>query len=104
VVGWNPIYAELQPLDVYDNVWLNHYPKEPWIAAASVARLTGDIEAGKAFNHLLAAAVFLIALSYLLPKMQLKYWQAGLLALFLAANPVSMYHLYPGELPWLPWG
>jgi len=93
VGGWNPIYAELQPLDVYDNVWLNHYPKGPWIAAASIASLTGDIEAGKAIHLLLTAAVFLIALSYLLPKKQLKYWQAGLLALFLAANPVSMYQL-----------
>ena len=91
VDGWNPIYTELQPRDVYDNVWLNHYPKGPWIAAASVAGLTGTIEAGKVFNLLLVAAVFLIALSYLLPKQQLKPWQAGLLALFLAANPVSMY-------------
>jgi hypothetical protein len=91
VDGLNPIYAELQPLDVYDNVWLNHYPKGAWIAAAAVTGFSGNIEAGKLFNLLMIAAVFLIAFAYLLPKTKLRPWQAGLLALFLAANPVSVY-------------
>ncbi len=50
VEGWNPVYTEIQPVDAYDNAWLNHYPKGPWIAAASVVKLTGDIESGKSLQ------------------------------------------------------
>jgi hypothetical protein len=89
--GWNPVYTTLQPDSIYKNAWLNHYPKGPWIAAASIVRLTHNIESGKLFNLLLLVAVFLIALSYFLPKRQLKFWQVGLLGLYLAANPVSVY-------------
>ena len=67
VAGWNPLYSVLQPENVYDNTWLNHYPKGAWIAAASVVRLFNHIEAGKIFNLLLIAAVLLIALAFFLP-------------------------------------
>lgn len=87
--GWNPVYVEIQPSDMYDNAWLNHYPKGPWIAAASVVKVTGGIESGKIFNLLLIVAVFLISLSAFWSYTRLRFWQMLLLSLFLAANPVS---------------
>jgi hypothetical protein len=89
--GWNPIYTELEPKDVYYNAWLNHYPKGPWIAAAAVFKLAGDIELGKSFNMFLMAAVFFTGLSFFLLLPQLRVWEAALLSLSLAANPVSVY-------------
>jgi hypothetical protein len=90
VAGWNPIYIVMQPQDVYDNAWLNHYPKGSWISAAAIYQLTRDIEIGKIFNQLLMWAVFFIGFAYFLTYPQLQLWKAFLLALFLAANPVSM--------------
>ena len=88
--GWNPIYTMMQPQDIYVNAWLNHYPKGPWISAAAIYMLTGDIEIGKIFNLLLIWAVFFIGFAYFLTYPQLQLWKAFLLSFFLAVNPVSM--------------
>ncbi|MGE5224707.1 MAG: hypothetical protein ACM3PY_19905, partial [Omnitrophica WOR_2 bacterium] len=89
--GWDPVYNEQQPTDIYYNTWLNHYPKGAWIASASLYQLTGNIEGAKVFNLLLIAAVFFMALAFCLRFPQLKTWQAVLISLMLAANPVSIY-------------
>ncbi len=87
--GWNPVYQELEPKDVYYNQWLNHYPKAPWIAAASIYQLTGNLEAGKAVNLLLIACLFLISFS-LSRFTNLNPWLALGISLLLAFNPVSV--------------
>ncbi|HEX7973088.1 MAG TPA: hypothetical protein VF498_01660 [Anaerolineales bacterium] len=89
--GWNPVYTELQPADLYYNAWLNHYPRATWIASAALFTFTGNVEVGKVFNLLLMAAVFLAGLATLLLFPRLSVPSAVLLSLALAANPVSVY-------------
>ena len=92
--GWNPIY-QLQDTGIaYRDNWLNHYPKGPWIAAASLNMLAGNIEAGKSFNLLLISAVFLASFSVLLSFPRLKTWEAFLISALIAANPVSVYQSF----------
>lgn len=87
--GWNPIYITIQPEDIYRSAWLNHYPKGPWLSAASIYMLAKDIEYGKTFNQLLIWAVFFIGSAYFLTYPQLQPWKVFLISFFLAVNPVS---------------
>ncbi len=89
--GWNPIQEELEPKHISYNAFLNAYPRGPWIVAASIFNLTGNLEAGKLFHFVLIVAVFCIAFAFLLRSRSLKMWLALLLSFFLAANPVSVY-------------
>jgi hypothetical protein len=91
--GWNPVSTELEPLDQYYNQWLNHYPKAPWIAAASIYQISGNIESGKAINLLLIVACFLITLS-LFGSYSLNPVLAVAVSLLCAFNPVSMYQSF----------
>ena len=88
--GWNPVYQERLPTNIYYNAELNAYPKAQWIAAAATYRLTGEIETGKAFNLLLMASVFFASFAFFTDFPQVRGWQGGLLSLALAANPVSL--------------
>lgn len=88
--GWNPVYQERLPTNIYYNAELNAYPKAQWIAAAATYRLTGEIETGKAFNLLLMAAVFFASFAFFADFPRVRGWQAALLSLALAANPVSL--------------
>lgn len=88
--GWNPAKEAQGQDDTYLSMWLNHYPRGAWIAAASIYKLTGNIETGKIFTLLLMSAVFLIAWSILLDLPRLKIWETTLLAFLAAANPVSI--------------
>ena len=88
--GWNPIYTEQEPRDIYYNVWLNHYPKAPWIAAAAFYKLTGNIETGKIFNILLVTTVFFTSFAFFLKNPRINFWLAISVSFVLAANPVSI--------------
>lgn len=92
--GWNPIYEYQDTGYEYRNAWLNHYPKGPWIAAASLNLLSGNIEVGKTINLLLISAVFLTAFSVLSSFPKLKYWEVVLVSGLIAANPVSVYQSF----------
>ncbi len=91
--GWNPVKTEQRPLDLYYNQWLNHYPKAPWIAAASIFQLSGNIESGKAINQVMIVASFMITFSLLG-----SYFTNPVLAsdasLLCALNPVSVYQAF----------
>lgn len=91
--GWNPISQLQKPEAKYYNQWLNHYPKAPWIAAASINQLTGDIEDGKTVNLLLLIAVFLIAFT-LFQSLKIELWVSALIAVLIALNPVSVYQTF----------
>ena len=58
--GWNPLFESSGSYGTGEELYLDHYAKGPWIAAAAVLKATGHVEAGKAFNltTMLAAGVF----------------------------------------------
>ena len=92
VEGWNPItepqHAE-GPQAILRGV-IVHYAKGPWLIAAGLCRLTGNIEAGKATTILLMAACFGLALHGLLAFTAVSRWKAVVLALLVAVNPISL--------------
>ncbi len=93
--GWNPLFARhhISPISVFRNVILNHYPKGPWIVAASMYRLTGRIETGKFANLLLVCAAFSLALAaFAGSRKKLSAWPVAM-AVLVAANPVALCQL-----------
>jgi uncharacterized membrane protein (UPF0136 family) len=90
--GWNPLFftGSFGTISIFRNVILNHYPKGPWIIAASMYRLTGRIETGKFANLLLGCAAFFLALAVLAGAR--KKLSAGpvAMAVLVAANPVAI--------------
>ncbi|OGO27381.1 MAG: hypothetical protein A2136_01530 [Chloroflexi bacterium RBG_16_54_11] len=91
--GWNPVKVELQPLYTYYNQWLNHYPKAPWIVAAAIYQLSGNIESGKAMNLVLIVACFMITF-YLIGSYHLNPVLVTAGSLVCALNPVSVYQSF----------
>jgi hypothetical protein len=94
--GWNPMRQWVAPDptgSIVDGL-VTHYPKGPWILAASVYRATGAIESAKVFNLLLAAAAF--ALAFAASSERLCAGVAGSLALSMLAvsNPVIGTQLF----------
>ncbi len=93
--GWNPVY-DVEFSDQPDDYILAGAPTRfvdsglgPYVAAASVVALLGDIEYGKGFNLILMSAVGLLALAATLganPHRGL----ATAVALIAALNPVSV--------------
>ena len=90
--GWNPFLDPyLKPLS--NHIELNHFPKGPWILAATMYRLTGHIEAGKFTNLILVCAAFLLALAVLSRfRDKPNFWPLTMAAL-VAANPVALCQL-----------
>lgn len=92
--GFNPVYEIAGPIDEYYNVWFNHYVKGPWYFGAALYRLTGSIESGKAINWLMLAAAACLSLAFFLRQPWLGGWQAALIGLMLAANPVALSQIF----------
>lgn len=89
--GWNPVYEQITPLDDLGNIQINSFPKASEIWAASLYKITGHIEQGKAFNFLLIAAAFFISCSALSNFKKISPDISFLLSFLLAFNPVSTY-------------
>lgn len=90
--GWNPFYRQLTSEETNRlEKWVNHYPKGAEIYEAVVFKFTNNIEDTKLFQIMLMLAALLFALSLLLTIRHLAWWQAAVLALLIAANPVSVY-------------
>ncbi len=87
--GWNPVYHQLTPTDLYYNVWLNHYPKGAWIIFSLFAQITQNIEAGKSFHLLLMASLFFLSVSLFLYA-NIGFGKSILLSLLITMNPVSV--------------
>ncbi|MFA5104210.1 MAG: hypothetical protein WC527_03470 [Candidatus Margulisiibacteriota bacterium] len=91
--GWNPIYSsrsgDIKVLKVDEQVYLTSKASET--CAATIYKLTGNIEAGKLFNFLLIFASFCLALSAILSFEFVSSKWACFLSFFLAFNPVSAY-------------
>ena len=93
--GWNPLHDLPAPpiTPNFDSATLNYYAKGPWIIAAALYRLTGQLEQAKAFNLILAAATFGLvyaAVSLLGGSARRRWFWLWALALggLAAANPV----------------
>jgi len=87
--GYNPAYKPLRP-----SIWTVVYPKAGELCAASLYKVTGNIQHGKAFNILLLVASFFLALAALLELTRFKLKTAVLYASLLALNPVSICMLF----------
>lgn len=96
--GWNPFFgsidewamsnAERSGLNHY-GLWVDHYPKATWIIGASFYSITGNIETGKAFTILMMIVCFGM-LSNLLIKHNFRKWQAYIVSLIAAVNPITL--------------
>jgi hypothetical protein len=92
--GWNPLFTRYDStLFAFKDIIMNHYPKGPWIVAASMYRLTGHIETGKFASLLLVCAAFSMALAaFAGPRKKLSAWPVAM-AVLVATNPVALCQL-----------
>ena len=89
--GWNPFFTTLVD-EATANLerWLNHYPKGNWIIAASIYKLTNNIECGKA----LSIFSCFIGFSFVLLgcyKLKINFYLKLLISALFALNPVFLY-------------
>ena len=89
--GFNPIHQTAEPQQIYYNMWLNHYPKGPWIFEAGLYALTGNIETGKGLHLILMFSAFFVWLAVVLRSNWIAPWAGVWIAALLAFNPVSIY-------------
>ncbi|MCG3141440.1 MAG: hypothetical protein HDKAJFGB_02725 [Anaerolineae bacterium] len=90
--GWNPILGGPLSTGVSSADTLNSYSKGPWILAAVIYQLTGQLETAKAFNIVLLGAAFLITFATL-ETWGVKRWLAFVIAVVASINPVVMTQL-----------
>lgn len=95
--GWNPLRESFYSFAAgYDFLkeesatWFDAYPKAGETWAACIYLLTGNIEAGKAFNLISVFALFFLCRAFLGEGTNLKTWQRALCAGALVLNPVSV--------------
>ena len=89
--GWNPVTESSSRYGVGEELYLDHYPKASWIAAAAVLKTVGHIEAGKLFNITLMLAAACVCLSALLRLTALPLAWAATVSGLIALNPVFVY-------------
>lgn len=95
--GWNPLYESIPASIAKDDIvydCVNHYPKAYWICAASLAKLTGNVETGKSFHGIIIMASFFLTLSFLLQLKKLRTSTAVLGSVLIAFNPVNIYQMF----------
>jgi len=91
--GWDPVTTYVKTGENRLLKYANYYSKGPWVCAASVFRLTGNIETGKMFNLLLMMSAFLLSLVLLLRLRGFGRYSV-LFALLAALNPVSVCQMF----------
>jgi hypothetical protein len=91
--GWNP-YRTNAPENADYPLYLGFFSKGPWVNAASLYRLTSNIEAGKSFQGILLVATLAVSLGTLSAQLRLPLRHAMVLSLLLALNPVSVVQLF----------
>jgi len=90
--GWDPYSLDAkEPVQGFFKSHAYTASKSGAICAASLYKMTGNIEYGKTFNFLLVFASFFIALSALLSLAGISGGHSLLVAFMLAFNPVSVY-------------
>lgn len=92
VEGWNPNERLITIDDSLHHRWLNHYPKAAWYVHAALLKATGQIEAAKATNLMLAAAAALFI--YAAAVAYVRRWQAATLSMLATVNAVALCQLF----------
>lgn len=90
--GWNPIREPGRadaPQALQREVMI-HYAKGPWLSAATLCKLVGKVEAGKATTLLVMAGCFFLALHAGLRFSQLGAMKLFVLSTLVALNPISL--------------
>ncbi len=90
--GWNPFHSLLLP-NISPQTWVNHYPKATWIWAASIEAISGNYQAGKATNLVLAVAAGAAVCSATSAVFRAPTWACLLFGALAAANPVASVQL-----------
>jgi hypothetical protein len=90
--GWSPVTEPLRPFTANLQLFVRHYAKGPWYAAAEIFAATGHIELGKAIDWIAFAAMFCAGLGATLDA-GLGRRRAFTLAVVLALNPVVLSEL-----------
>lgn len=90
--GWNPDYDSMHGFVDHLRDWVRHYAKGPWYLSLAFYQLTGDIEMAKVGPWLTFIATISAVLALCI-ELGMNRWQAGILALFTAANPVAIFEL-----------
>lgn len=89
---WNPLSEPMRSFPAGRELWLRHYAKGPWYAAAAIYATTGRIEWGKCVNWLTLMAMFLGTLAACLNG-GLRRSRALAIAAVVAINPVVISEL-----------
>jgi hypothetical protein len=92
---WNPLSDPIRSFagsQFHSQLWLRHYAKGPWYAAATVFAATGRIELGKCIQWLILVAAFLGTLAACLNG-GLRRSRAFGIAAVVAINPVAVCEL-----------
>ncbi|NYF81149.1 hypothetical protein [Granulicella arctica] len=90
--GWNPLSEPMRTFSSGRELWLRHYAKGPWYAAATIFAATGRIEWGKCINWLVFAAAFFGTLAAAL-NAGFRRSRALAIAIVVAVNPVVLSEL-----------
>lgn len=96
---WNPIYTQPgeKMLQLFNNTsggekWVECYCKAPWIYAASVYAMTGNIECGKSYTAVAMVIVFLMTYNFLLVKKRGKTTSA-IFSIVATFNPIVIQQI-----------
>ena len=92
---WNPLSDPMRSFSgsqFHGQLWLRHYAKGPWYAAATIYATTGRIELGKCMNWLILMAVFFGTLAGCMDG-GLRRSRALAIAAVVAMNPVAISEL-----------
>jgi hypothetical protein len=92
---WNPLSDPMRSFagsQLHSQLWLRHYAKGPWYAAATIFATTGRIELGKCMQWLILMAAFLGTLAACLGE-GLRRSRAFGIAAVVAINPVAICEL-----------
>jgi hypothetical protein len=90
--GWNPLTGP-SGADPGAAIYVEHYAHGPAIAAGALIRAAGRLEAGKAWNLVLALAAYASVLALVLRETRLRAAVAAAVAAVAALNPVAVTQL-----------
>ena len=88
---WSPLSEPMRPVG-HSELWLRHYAKGPWYAAATIFATTGGVELGKCINWLILLAAFFGTLAACLNG-GWRRSRALAIAAVVAINPVAVSEL-----------
>lgn len=89
LIEWNQIFVQESGTELY----IDHYPLGSWIMAATVYKLTGLIESGKAFNLIYMFVVYLVAIDFIDRICKCSKFTKYILSSLICLNPIIVCQL-----------